>query len=203
MLLDAEPRTNLLRTAACSGATIADVTTTQLSQLNRGTTLVTVTAGANDLGAGDAYAICATQPGSPPCFSAVGSLSQLLASGEIAQRVAGLVGAISQRSPNAKIIFTDYPVPFEPGISGPGGITDIVNGFTTSLNAQIGAGVQLAAASGANVELASVVNAFSAHQVGDADPWLGGDLDNAVTFLHPTSAGQQAYRDAVVLALAN
>ena len=58
VLLDAESRTNLLRTAACSGATIADVATTQLSQVNRGTTLVTLTVGANDLGAGAAYTVC-------------------------------------------------------------------------------------------------------------------------------------------------
>ena len=43
-LLDAEPRVNLLRNAACTGADFDDVDM-QLSQLNRGTTLVTLTVG--------------------------------------------------------------------------------------------------------------------------------------------------------------
>src|SRR5687768_14924690 len=46
-LLDAQPKVNLLRNAACTGATITDVTANQLGQVNRGTTLVTVTVGAN------------------------------------------------------------------------------------------------------------------------------------------------------------
>jgi lysophospholipase L1-like esterase len=46
-LLDAAPRTNLLRNSSCSGATIADVAADQLSEVNRGTSLVTLTVGAN------------------------------------------------------------------------------------------------------------------------------------------------------------
>jgi lysophospholipase L1-like esterase len=203
VLLDAEPRTNLLRTAACTGATIAEVAATQLSQVNRGTTLVTLTVGANDLGAGEAYAVCVGDPASLACAQAVAEVQQVLASGQIAQGIAELILAIADRAPNARIVVSDYPIPFLPGLTGPGGITDVVNAAILALDGQIAAGVQLASAAGADVELASVAYAFLGHQVGDLDPWLGAEVSDPLTFLHPTAAGQAVYRAAVLAELAD
>lgn len=195
MLLDAESRINLLRTAACSGQTIADVASFQLSQLNRGTTLVTLTVGANDLGVGAVYAVCAPDPSSAACASAVFSVQQTLASGVIGQNLGGLISSIAQRAPNARIVVTDYPVPF---VSGYSPLTDQVNLATAGLDDQIAAAVQ-----GTGVELASVKFAYFGHQVGTADPWLGANPADALTFLHPTAAGQAVYRDAILFALAS
>jgi lysophospholipase L1-like esterase len=206
VLLDAEPRTNLLRQAACSGATIADVASSQLSQVNRGTTLVTLTVGANDLGAGAAYAACAPDPTSGTCATALAAVQQKLYSGEIGQDLADLIAAIAQLAPNAHIVVTDYPVPFVPAVTdctADLGITDAVNCATIGLDAQIDAAVQVAFFAGADVELASVEFAFAGHQVGDADPWLGADSSDPLAFLHPTSTGQEVYRDAVLAALAS
>jgi lysophospholipase L1-like esterase len=200
VLLDAEPRTNLLRQAACSGATIADVTATQLSQVNRGTTLVTVTVGANDVGAGAVYAACAQDPQSPACYEAVGAAEEVLASGVIAQGLASLVLAVAERAPRATIVVTDYPLPFANGL---GELTDYVNGATLLLDQQIALGVGGAAGAGANVELASVVPAFLGHGAGSAAPWLGSDPTDALTFLHPTADGQAAYRDVILATLAD
>jgi lysophospholipase L1-like esterase len=199
VLLDAEPRTNLLRFAACSGATIDDVLSSQLSQVNRGTTLVTVTVGANDLGAGAAYAVCVPNPASPECGAALAMIVQTLQSGDIAADLTALILAIAERAPNAHIVVTDYPIPF---VYGLGAVTDAINDATIALNAQIAAAVQAAAALGADVELASVQLAFAGHAVGSNDPWLGADTSNPITFLHPTAAGQQAYRAAILAALA-
>ena len=201
VLLDAVPRTNLLRTAACSGDTIADVMATQLSQVNRGTTLVTLTVGANDLGAGAAYAVCAAAPESMQCAAAIAEVQELLASGAIAQGIYELVVAIAERAPNARIVVSDYPLPFVQGLTGPGGITDIVNGAILALDEQIALGVQMAQAAGIDVELASVTYAYVGHQVGDADPWLGDDVSDPLTFLHPTAAGQMVYYAAVLAEL--
>lgn len=200
VLLDAEPRTNLLRQASCSGDTIADVAATQLSQVNRGTTLVTLTVGANDLGAGAAYAACIPDPSSQACAIAILTIQQLLASGAIATDLGELIVAIAERAPNAHIVVTDYPVPFAPG---PIPATTIVNEATLALDAQIASAVQGAQFAGADVELASVLAAFAAHPVGSPDPWLGADPANPLTFLHPTAVGQDAYRDVIVTALAN
>lgn len=203
VLIDAEPRTNLLRTAACSGATIADVAATQLSQVNRGTTLVTLTVGANDLGAGAAYAVCVPDPTSLACAQATAAVYQILQSGAIAQGIADLILQIADRAPNARIIVSDYPEPFAPGLPSPGGITDQVNALTVALDEQIATAVILASFDGANVELASVVDAFAEHGALGPDPWLGSDPSNPVTFLHPTLVGQDAYRDAVLAELAD
>jgi hypothetical protein len=48
-LLDSEKRIHLRASEACSGATTSEVAETQLSALNRGTRLVTLTVGGNDL----------------------------------------------------------------------------------------------------------------------------------------------------------
>jgi len=200
VLLDSEPRTNLLRQVACEGATIQEVTATQLSQVNRGTTLVTLTVGANDLGAGAAYAACVPDPTSLTCLAALQEVTEILATGDIATDLTALIIAISERAPNAHIVVTDYPIPFEPGLSV---ITDYVNQFTMALNDQIAAAVLAAALQGVDVELVSVETAFAGHQVGDADPWLGADPTNPLSFLHPTAVGQDVYRDAIVAALAS
>ncbi|MGR2753432.1 SGNH/GDSL hydrolase family protein [Agromyces arachidis] len=198
VLLDAVPRTNLLRQAACSGATIADVMSTQLPQVNRGTTLVTVTAGGNDLGAGAVFAACAPDPSSLACATAVGKAEQLLTSGVIEQDLTTLLLAIAERAPNARIVVTDYPVPFVSGLSA---LTDTVNSATVALDAQIAAAASSAALAGANVEYASMTFAYLGHQVGNPEPWLGADQFEPLTFLHPTAAGQAVYRDAILVTL--
>jgi lysophospholipase L1-like esterase len=200
VLLDAEPRTNLLRQASCSGATIADVAATQLSQVNRGTTLVTITVGGNDLDVGTILAICAPDPNSLACAEAVVDAQQLLASGVIGQELTGLLLAIAERAPRAHIVVTDYPVPFVSGLSP---LTDTINGATLALDGQIAAATAAAAGAGADVEYTSLAFAYLGHQVGDLDPWLGADLNNPLTFLHPTAVGQTVYRDAILVALAN
>ncbi|GAA4381185.1 SGNH/GDSL hydrolase family protein [Agromyces bauzanensis] len=200
VLLDAEPRTNLLRQAACSGATIADVSATQLSRVNRGTTLVTVTVGANDVGAGAVYAACAQEPYSVACYQAVGAATEVLESGVIATELTGLVSAISERAPNAAIVVTDYPLPFANGLDE---LTEFVNGATLTLDQQIAAGVGAAHDAGADVELAPVVPAFLGHGAGGPAAWVGSDPADALTFLHPTADGQAAYRDVILAALAS
>jgi lysophospholipase L1-like esterase len=199
VLLDAEPRTNLLRQAACSGDTIAKVTATQLSKVNRGTTLVTLTVGANDLGVGAAYEACVPDPTTPECVAVIAYIQQLIASGDIAEDLAALILAIAERAPNAHIVVTDYPVPFVHGLSPS---TDEINGAVIALDLQIAAAVQAAALAGADVELASVAFAYLGHQVGDEVSWLGDDPSNPLSFLHPTADGQEVYRDAILLALA-
>jgi hypothetical protein len=49
----------------------------------------------------------------------------------------------------------------------------------------------------------SVAGGFAGHQVGSAAPWLGADPSNQITFLHPTSDGQDVYRDAILAALSS
>ena len=199
VVLDAEPRTNLLRTAACSGATIADVAATQLSQVNRGTTLVTITVGANDLGVGAIAAACTLNPYSPECYQAVDAAEGILASGAIGTGIASLVAAVAQRAPKAQIVVADYPIPYNAASE----LEAYVNQATAVLDQQIGAGVAAAAAGGADVVLASMAFTFVGHQIGDGSAsYLGADPADLLTYFHPTAAGQALYRDAILAVLA-
>lgn len=181
--LDAEPRVNLLRNAACTGADFDDVDA-QLSQLNRGTTLVTVTVGANGVDLSGLYAACASGQTPVECAAALNDAAMYLNSGEVVLQLSELISAIAERSPRATIVVTGYPLPFAAGLSP---LTDNVNQLVELLNTQLA----LAALS------ASVVWApvdFGTHRIGGSgEPWLGQDPTNPETFLHPTVEGYQAY----------
>ena len=196
VLLDAVPRTNLLRNAACTGATIADVATTQLEQVNRGTTLVTVTAGANGIHLQLLLAACAGGV-SPECIAAIEAANAYLQSGEVPAELGSLIAAIESRSPRSQVVVTGYPIPFEPGL---GQVTDGANALAFALNGLISSTVAQAAAQGADVAYADVTVGFAGHGVGSADPWLGANQADPVTFLHPNAAGYVVYRDAVLAA---
>ncbi|HEY9324388.1 MAG TPA: SGNH/GDSL hydrolase family protein [Agromyces sp.] len=198
-LLDAAPRTNLLRNPSCSGATIADVAADQLSQLNRGTTLVTLTVGANEVDLTGILVACTPPSPVEACMAAVGAAQAYLSTDQLAIDVGGLVAAIASRSPGAEILVTGYAIPFTPGYSE---LTDQVNLLTVVMNSLIQAGVAGAAASGVDVSYVDVTGLFAGHGVGSAEPWLGIDPTDPITFLHPNAAGYAAYRDALLLALA-
>ncbi|MEF3403644.1 SGNH/GDSL hydrolase family protein [Agromyces sp. CCNWLW203] len=198
-LLDAAPRTNLLRNASCSGATIADVAASQLSQVNRGTTLVTLTVGANEVDLTGILVACTPPSPVEACIAAVGAAQAYLASGKLATDVSGLVAVIADRSPGAEILVTGYAIPFAPGYSP---LTDDVNALTAVMNGLIRAGVAGVAASGIDAEYVDVTPLFAGHGVGSVDPWLGADPSDPLSFLHPNAAGYLAYRDAILAALA-
>lgn len=201
VLLDAVPRTNLLRQAACSGATIEDVATTQLSQVNRGTTLVTITAGGNDLAVGEIYGYCVNPDTQQECGLAVAAAGEKLLTGEVGADLGALIVATAERAPNAKIIVTDYPMLFADGLDP---LTDTINFYTGLLNDQIAAAVTGAEATGIDVELASVVQAFAGSEYPFGNPpLLGLNPDDAAGFLHPTAAGQAVYRNVILAELAD
>ena len=207
--LDQVPKFNLLRNAGCTGATIAD-TWTQLSQVNRGTTVVTLTVGANDLDLDTVYAACAAAAAGAdpaPCLTAV-QTAVALAPG-IVEPLAMLIGGIAQRAPNATIVVTGYPhlleaPPALPQFAQLAALVAAVNGATDALNAAIQGAVATAAAAGANVIYADVVGAFTGHGVQlvpgvPSDPWFGTDpVNDPAGFLHPTYAGYTAYTDVIL-----
>ncbi|WP_374976542.1 SGNH/GDSL hydrolase family protein [Microbacterium trichothecenolyticum] len=218
--LDDVPRINLLRNAACTGATIED-TWAQLSQVNRGTTLVTLTVGANDLGLDAVYAQCATVPNGGDlnaCLAAVQGVIQR-APGLI-EPLAMLIGATAQRAPNATIVVTGYPYLLEPvnmercleflSIANCQALSSLavaVNTATATLNGAIQAAVAGAQGNGANVVYADVVGAFAGHGVqlvpeAPSDPWWGLDpVNDPAGFLHPTYAGYTAYAQVILSTL--
>lgn len=197
-LLDAQPRISLLREPACSGATIGDVAATQLDQLNRGTTLVTITAGANDLGLGQVYAACAPDPTSSACAAAVDAALTVIPT--IGPEMSGLIAAVHTRAPDARIVVTGYPRPYADAAAASLPIAGLVDTASDELNAQLAGAVQVQASGSVDVAFAPV--SFGEHAIGGSDsPWIGGDPADPVTFFHPTAAGYVVYRDAVLAAL--
>jgi lysophospholipase L1-like esterase len=196
-LLDAQPKVNLLRNAACSGASITDVTTTQLEQVNRGTTLITLTVGANNVNLPAIYAACVSGLPTPECVAALIEAETYLLSGQLQTELGALLASIAALSPRATVVVTGYPIPFEPGLSE---VTDIVNQLVVALNASLSQTVDAAAAQGVRVVFAPVD--FAGHVFGSGgEPWIGVDPNDLVTFLHPTPTGYLVYRDAVLAAL--
>ncbi len=165
-------------------------------QVNRGTTLVTVTAGANGIHLQLLLAACASGV-SPECIAAIEAANAYLQSGEVPAELGSLIAAIESRSPRSQVVVTGYPIPFEPGL---GLVTDGANALAFALNGLISSTVAQAAAQGADVAYADVTVGFAGHGVGSADPWLGANQADPVTFLHPNAAGYVVYRDAVLAA---
>lgn len=202
--LDALRTIRLRANAACSGATTADVIATQASALNRGTRLVTLTVGGNDLNVAGVAAACAAGP-SPGCQAAINSALALLAAppggtSVLGARLAATYTTVATAAPKARILVTGYPYLFEPPApDNPNAATIVaVNNATTALNATIAAAVAGARAAGAAIEYVDVTGRFAAHGIGSAEPFL---VVTGPDAFHPNAAGYRAYAHALIAAL--
>jgi len=190
--LDQVPKVNLLRNAGCSGATIEDVWG-QLSQVNRGTTVVTLTVGANDLHLDQIYAACVAVPSGGDINTCLGAIQGAkVAAPLLAVPLEALIDEIAVRAPNATIVVTGYPhlLEYVPDPVAPiNGLIAELNGATDDLNDAI-----QAAADAAGAEYADVVGAFAGHGIQLApvpsDPYFGPGL-------HPTYAGYTEYTEVI------
>ena len=195
-LLDAVKGTNLLRNVSCSLATTGTVTTTQLSSLNRGTTLVTLTVGGNDLNVAGVAAACASAD-PVACGNAISTAGALIYSGELTARLADTYARVAAAAPNAHVVVTGYPLLFAPSANP---LIAQLNGATMLLNQTIHGVVAQAQAIRPNssIEYVDVSAAFAGHGIGDVDSWVYFAGPDA---FHPTPAGYQAYAAAIQAAL--
>ncbi|WP_189269473.1 SGNH/GDSL hydrolase family protein [Streptomyces fuscichromogenes] len=121
--LVAQSRGAALTDVSCSGATTADMTASQtdgvpaqLGALNRGTDLVTITIGGNDIGFSTVLGTCAqltaTDPTGTPCQTHYTSVYEDQISDAIDQtapKVAQVLRAVHHRAPHAKVVVVGYP----------------------------------------------------------------------------------------------
>ncbi len=185
--LDEKRRIKLIKNATCAGATTTDVRTLQVAALNRGVRLVTVTAGGTDLDVVGLAAICAPDPQSVACLTALAQRQGAVAA--LAPSLVATYAAIAVAAPRATIIVTGYP----PLVSeGP-----VFQG-TIALNAVIQQAVRVAAAGGARIRYVDVTAVFAGHGLDSADPWFVASGPDA---FHPTAAGYRAYARAIAAAL--
>jgi hypothetical protein len=161
-LLDSEKRIHLQANATCSDATTSDVADTQLSALNPGTRLVTLTVGGNDLGVSLVVRTCITMPAD--CEEAVLKAGKQLPM--LGSDLIDLYGDVADAAPRARIVVTGYPHLLEPTAPFDPALIAALNFPTDELNRTIREAVTAAYASGINIFYVDVTAAFEKHGIG-------------------------------------
>ncbi len=203
-MLDRTHRVDLRANATCTGASTADVVATQLASVGRGTRLVTLTVGGNDLHVAAVAAACVNGP-SPACEAAIEQAVALLTpqpggGSVLGTRLAIAYGMIAQAAPNARILVTGYPYLFEtPAPEDPNAATIVaINQATAALNTTIEAAVASVRTPDVDIAYVDVTTRFAGHGLGSTTPFINGDGPDA---FHPTARGYRAYTAALKAAL--
>ena len=176
--------------AACAGATTADVLSRQLSALSGSTTLVSITIGGNDVGFSSVMETCVLRSTST-CVAAINA-----AEGEVSSELPGeldrVLAAITAHAPGARVVVLGYPHLYDLARSAT--CIGLSTTDRTDLNqaADLLDGQIRAAAARHGDVFADVRAAFAGHENCDgASSWLHAlnffDLSESY---HPTAAGQ-------------
>ncbi|HEY9474129.1 MAG TPA: SGNH/GDSL hydrolase family protein [Mycobacteriales bacterium] len=174
--------------AACSGATTDDVLANQLTALNAGTDLVSITIGGNDTGFADTLTTCQLN-GDSACQTAVNN-ARTAATTTLPGKLDNTYAAIRSRAPNARVVVLGYPRLFELTSScGFFGLDlfkrTILNQGADDLEAVIAGH---AAAAGFN--FVDTRGIFTGHGVCGSSPWINGfNLFDITSSYHPNTSG--------------
>ncbi len=205
-----------LTDVSCVGATTTSMIGVQQTQsgaqpaqfdaLGRGTDLVTVGIGGNDVELfttlfQQCLPLAAQDPDGAPCTEQLkGGPDDLLPA---VSRVDGLVEAIvtgiRQRAPQAEIVVVDYPqlLPAE-GSCEAGALAAGDYAYVREVNAALSRAV-MAGARAADAEVIDVLGMSRGRDVCSEDPWVNGiqtDPEAALAF-HPFAVQQEAVADAI------
>jgi lysophospholipase L1-like esterase len=174
---------------ACSGATTADVLSSQVSALSASTTLVSITIGGNDAGFSSVMETCVLSFTSS-CLNAVKAAEAFIA-GQLPARLDTTLQAIAAHAPNAKVVVLGYPDLYD--LSKSGSCIGLSTADRTALNQGAGDldGALQAAAQANHDTFADVRGQFAGHEICDSDNWLHSvDIFAISSSYHPTAAGQ-------------
>ncbi|MFD8690803.1 SGNH/GDSL hydrolase family protein [Streptomyces sp. NPDC059651] len=172
---------------ACSGATTSSVASGQLGSLSSSTSLVSVTAGGNDVGFADVMQDCVLS-GEAACLTsvntAVGQMNSTLPS-----RLGSLYASIHSKAPQAHVVVLGYPRFYKIGGNCIAGLTEAertaINNASDVLN-----GVIAKQAANAGFTFSSVVDEFTGHELCSGDAWLHSVSIPVYNSYHPKAAGQ-------------
>jgi lysophospholipase L1-like esterase len=173
---------------ACSGATTTSVISTQVSSLSSTTTLVSVTAGGNDVGFSNIMETCVLDS-TDDCVAAVNS-AESKAQTTLPGLLNNLYNSIRSHAPSAKVVVLDYPVFYHLNVScGPGLSATSRAKIDEGINMADGI-IQTAVASHSNFVFADARNAFLGHQICDSSAWLHSlNFTDITESYHPTASG--------------
>lgn len=171
---------------ACSGATTADVVANQLATLNRGTSLVTISVGGNDIGFSTGIGAC-VQGTDAQCAGAIAQGEQV-ATTVLPAALDSLYAQIRAKAPHAKLLVVGYPhlVELTPDCAA---VPSLTLARRTLLNeaGDVLDGVLAAEAHQAGATFVDVRGAFAGHGVCSADPWINGLVADGA--FHPNATG--------------
>lgn len=187
--------------AACSGATTADVKSTQVTALTPATTLASLTIGGNDVGFSSILETCVLHSTST-CVAAVDS-AETYARSTLPGLLGSTYASIRSHAPNAHVVVLSYPLFYD---LGPWFCLGLSGTDHQKLDEGIGVldGVIQTAASKAGFSFADVRSAFTGHEICDGgSSWLHSlnilDIDESY---HPTATGQSKGYEPVFAAAA-
>jgi lysophospholipase L1-like esterase len=176
---------------ACSGATVADVTATQLGALGTGTTHVSISVGGNDAGFADVLTECALPGWMSDCNGAIDD-AQAYIRNVLPGRLASLYTSIRSKAPSARVTVVGYPRIFN------GEDCNAATWFSPSEESRLNATADLlnsttsARASAKGFAFANPTSRFVGHAVCDDPEWING-LSNPVSeSYHPNKAGHSS-----------
>jgi lysophospholipase L1-like esterase len=173
---------------ACSGATVADVTNTQLSALTSSTSYVTISVGGNDAGFADVITECALPGWMSSCNKAI-DRAQAFINGTLPGRLSTLYGSIKAKAPNARVIVVGYPRLFMGEDCNAGTWfspteQSRLNGTADLLNSKLSS-----AAAAKGFTFANPTSRFIGHAVCDSPEWVNGLSSPVSESYHPNRAG--------------
>ncbi|MFE5512654.1 MULTISPECIES: SGNH/GDSL hydrolase family protein [unclassified Streptomyces] len=171
---------------ACSGATTGTVKSGQLAPLNSSTTLVSVTAGGNDVGFANVMQTCVLQS-EATCVNAVNNaIAQV--NGTLPGSLSSLYGAIRSRAPQARVVVLGYPRFYQLNGSCIAGLSETertaINRGSDALNSMLAK-----QAANAGFTYSSVVDEFTGHEICSGNAWLHSVTVPVSNSYHPTAAG--------------
>ncbi len=173
---------------ACSGATVGDVTGSQLGALNGGTSFVTISVGGNDAGFADVLTECALPGWASDCDGAIDGAVSII-NNSLPGSLDGLYGSISGLAPSAEVVVVGYPRIFM------GEDCNALTWFSPEEESRLNAtadllnGLLASVASAHGFGFADPTGAFIGHAVCDNPEWING-LSNPISdSYHPNQAG--------------
>ena len=174
---------------ACSGATVADVTNSQLSALSAANAYVTISVGGNDAGFASVLTTCAQPSWLSNCTGAVDG-AQGYITNTLPGSLATLYASIRAKAPNAKVVVVGYPRIFN------GTDCNLLTWFSGSEMTRLNQtadqldGTIAAAAASAGFGFVNPVPAFVGHAVCDRTEWINGLSSPITESFHPNRSGQ-------------
>ena len=188
--LDAASLSLSLTFRACSGATVADVTNTQLSALTSTTAYVTISVGGNDAGFANVLTTCAQPSWLSNCYGAIDKANSVITS-TLPGRLNTLYASIKAKAPTARVIVVGYPRIFN------GEDCNALTWFSPTEESRLNATADLlnsttqTAATAAGFQFANPTTKFIGHAVCDSVEWINGLSSPVSESYHPNIAGHR------------